>query len=404
MSRVLVANNGALAVTAADRFARAGLDVYTAEAGPGAWRLARVGLPVTFGPGASNDPFEDADAMLGAVGACSPDYVFTGYGALSEEPGFATACQQHGSRWLGAEPHVLARAQDKLRTVELASQLGVPVLDHCLVGAGGDPGDAVALLSRSDGVVIKPVGGHGGALLVVRDRPALLQALSRAGGCLVETYAPDAVTVGVHVLRTPDGHVEDLAYSRSLLERGGKKLCESIGGTDTSPAGALVAAGALVSAMDLVGIATVEFLRHPGGELTFLEVNARLPLSFQAVEAVAGVDLILAQLDLARGLLPARSAPRAPHAAELRVFADSQEDKEAMTFVHEALGAESFLSDASSGEQGAWLLQRLVTGASENDCRAALAARPGYRPAASGAWEILDGSDPGQADARKDGT
>ncbi len=72
------------------------------------------------------------------------------------------------------------------------------------------------------------------------------------------------------------------------------------------------------------GAGTVEFLLSPEGEFSFLEVNTRLQVEHTVTEETTGIDLVIAQLEIARGkrLDNTETPPPHGHAFEFRINAE----------------------------------------------------------------------------------
>ena len=80
---------------------------------------------------------------------------------------------------------------------------------------------------------------------------------------------------------------------------------------------------AIAGAAGYVGAGTVEFLVAGDGTWCFLELNARLQVEHPVTEAVAGLDLVRAQLEIAAGEpleLEQEDVDLRGHALECRLY------------------------------------------------------------------------------------
>ncbi|MGE3143592.1 MAG: carboxyl transferase domain-containing protein, partial [Hyphomonadaceae bacterium] len=164
-------------------------------------------------------------------------------------------------------------------------------------------------------MMIKAVAGGGGrGIRIVRDdaeiAPALARASSEAGAAFgdgalyVEEYLPHARHIEVQIVG--DGAEAAHLWERECsLQRRHQKIVEIAPSPSLAPdtrRKLTEAAVRLARASKYRGLGTMEFLLAADGRrFCFIEANARLQVEHTITEEVLGLDLVRAQLEIARG-------------------------------------------------------------------------------------------------------
>jgi acetyl-CoA carboxylase biotin carboxylase subunit len=287
--------------------------------------------------------YRNVDAVLKAAKDTGAQAIHPGYGFLSENTDFAQAVQAAGLIWVGPSPAAIVAMGNKITARNLMEAAGVPV-----AAGTKDPvrtaEDAAAAADRIGyPVMIKASAGGGGMGMAVVDDPARMAdeyvkvtgfaaRLFGDDSVFVERYFPSVRHVEVQILGLPDGRVLALGERDCSVQRRNQKVAEETPCPVLDPAtreAMLQAARDAGKAVDYVGAGTVEFLlatapsASDSGDFFFLEMNTRLQVEHPITEAVLGIDLVRAQLQIAAGEDPGitESAP-AGHAIELRINAE----------------------------------------------------------------------------------
>jgi acetyl/propionyl-CoA carboxylase alpha subunit len=271
--------------------------------------------------GAAGVPaYLDGASLIAIARRAGCDAVHPGYGFLSEDGGFAGACERAGLTFVGPAPETLRVFGDKAAARVLAQRCGVPVLRG--VSAAVTVAEARVFfqgLGAGGAVMLKAVAGGGGrgmrpVLRLADLDEAFARASSEARGAFgsgdlyVEELMARARHVEVQIVGDGTGAVSHLWDRECSLQRQRQKLIEiapAFGLPDAVRAGMLEAAVALGAAVAYRGVGTIEFLvdARPGAapRFAFIEANARLQVEHTVTETVTGRDLVAIQLQIADG-------------------------------------------------------------------------------------------------------
>ena len=265
---------------------------------------------------------------------CGAEAIHPGYGFLSENPGFAQACEDAGIAFIGPTPEQMRAFGLKHTARDLAEQRGVPLLPG--TGLLADVAQARAEALRIGyPVMLKSTAGGGGIGMrlvwsedELSDAFASVQRLASANfkdaGLFLEKYVEQARHIEVQVFGDGAGTVLALGERDCSVQRRNQKVIEETpapGLTDAQRAELHATAVRLAQAVNYRSAGTVEFVYDAAtGQFYFLEVNTRLQVEHGVTEQVTGVDLVAWMVRLAAGDLPplATLAPT-PQGASIQV-------------------------------------------------------------------------------------
>jgi acetyl/propionyl-CoA carboxylase alpha subunit len=332
LRRLLIANRGEIAVRIVRACREMGIASIVAAApgereGMAAWLADEVTDVSTY---------LDGDGLVRAAVAARADAVHPGYGFLSEDPSFAERVIGTGLLWVGPPPEAMRRLGDKLAARALAEAAGVPVVP----GSAADDGTLVREAERlGTPLLVKAAAGGGGrGMRAIDDLADLQRALAAArdeagsafgdGRVFLERRLERVRHVEVQILLDDHGNAVHLGERDCSLQRRHQKLVEespspAVGPDLREALGS--AAVAIAERAGYRGAGTAEFLLAEDGAWWFLEMNARLQVEHPVTEAVTGVDLVRAQLEIAAGaVLGVRQddVVARGHAVEARVYAE----------------------------------------------------------------------------------
>ena len=341
LTTMLVANRGEIAVRVMRTAKAMGMKtvaVYS-EADANARHVREADQSVCIGPAAVAESYLGIEAILDAAQRTGADCIHPGYGFLSENQVFASACEAHGIEFIGPPNSAIEVMGDKARAKRAMIEAGVP----CVPGYQGDDQSLVTLVAEAKSVglpvMVKAAAGGGGrGMRLVHEASELESAIGLAQSEAQNAFGSSELIIEKAVVRPR--HVEIQVFADkagntvylgerdcSIQRRHQKVVEESPCPVMTSQLREAMGTAAVeaAKAVGYVGAGTVEFLLDEAGEFYFLEMNTRLQVEHPVTEMVTGYDLVEWQIRVARGEdLPAEQADidLFGHAIEVRLYAE----------------------------------------------------------------------------------
>ncbi len=345
-NKILIANRGEIACRVAATARRMGVRtvaVYS-DADADARHVHACDEAVHIGGSAPRDSYLRWERILEAAKATGAQAIHPGYGFLSENEAFASACAKAGLVFIGPPASAIAAMGSKSAAKSLMEKAGVPLVP----GYHGDNNDAAFLAKESARigypVLIKASAGGGGKGMRRVDKPedfaAALASCQREAKAsfgndhvLVERYVTRPRHIEIQVFADTQGQCVYLFERDCSVQRRHQKVLEEAPAPGMSEARRQQmgeAAVAAAKAVGYVGAGTVEFVAEEldDGDIRayFMEMNTRLQVEHPVTEAITGHDLVEWQLRVAAGQpLPATQAQlkMRGHAIEARICAEN---------------------------------------------------------------------------------
>jgi acetyl-CoA carboxylase biotin carboxylase subunit len=340
-NKILIANRGEIALRVARACRELGVQsvaVYsTADAKSAVVRFADEAVHV--GPPHPGKSYLHIPNVIGAALKTGADALHPGYGFLSEDPFFAEICANNGITFIGPQPEVMEKVGDKAIARELMQKAGLPLLPGTIepVQTVDEASDIASSIGYP--LIIKAVAGGGGrGMNVVRREEDLArlyqttrstaQAVFKDSAVYIERYLDAPRHTEVQLVCDVHGNGVYFFERDCSVQRRHQKLIEEAPSIHLSDAqrrdiGERAVKGAL--SVGYTGAGTMEFLLDDEGNLSFMEMNARIQVEHPVSEMITSTDLIQEQIRVAAGeRLSVSQDELAPHghAIECRINAE----------------------------------------------------------------------------------
>jgi len=341
MKKILVANRGEIAIRVMKTAQNMGIKtvaVYS-EADRSAPHVRFADEAVCIGEAPSNKSYLLGDKIIEVAKKLNVDGIHPGYGFLSENANFAESVENNGIIFIGPKSKSIKMMGDKLAAKDAVKDYNIPMVpgvDRAIT----DPKEAIEI-ARQIGfpILIKAAAGGGGkGMRIVEQEKDVQQQMERAiseatsafgnGAVFVEKYITSPRHIEIQILADSYGTVLHFFERECSIQRRHQKVIEEAPSSILTPqlrAEMSQAAIMVAKSCNYLGAGTVEFLVDNKLNFYFLEMNTRLQVEHPVTELISNVDLVELQIKIARGeklALKQEDLKIKGHALELRVYAE----------------------------------------------------------------------------------
>ncbi|OQR58300.1 acetyl-CoA carboxylase biotin carboxylase subunit [Bacillus sp. CDB3] len=318
IKKVLIANRGEIAV----RIVRAckEMDIETvaiySEADKESLHVQIADEAYCVGPTISKESYLNLTNIISVAKLTGCDAIHPGYGFLAENADFAELCRECNLIFIGPSPEAISKMGTKDVARDTMKEAGVPIVPGSQ-GIIKNTKEAIELANQIGyPVIIKATAGGGGkGIRVARHEEELVKGIQITQqeastafgnpGVYLEKYVEDFRHVEIQIMADTHGNAIHLGERDCTIQRRLQKLLEE------SPSPALDenirqqmgdAAVKAAVAVDYTGAGTVEFIyEYKTKSFYFMEMNTRIQVEHPVTEMVTGMDLIKEQIRVASG-------------------------------------------------------------------------------------------------------
>ncbi|WP_261129391.1 acetyl-CoA carboxylase biotin carboxylase subunit [Bacillus sp. Marseille-Q3570] len=318
IKKVLIANRGEIAVRIIRACKEMNIEtiaVYS-EGDKESLHVRLADEAYCIGPILAKESYLNFTNIMSVATLTGADAIHPGYGFLAENADFAEICAECNITFIGPSPEAINRMGTKDVARTTMKEAGVPIVPGS-EGIIESKEEAIELAEEMGyPVIIKATAGGGGkGIRVARTEQELVkginmtqqEAASAFGnpGVYIEKYIEDFRHVEIQVLGDNHGNVIHLGERDCSIQRRLQKLVEETPSPALDPEKREEMGEAAVRAAKAVnysGAGTVEFIfEHNTGDFYFMEMNTRIQVEHPVTEMVTGIDLIKEQIRVAGG-------------------------------------------------------------------------------------------------------
>ncbi|MDB5828232.1 MAG: acetyl/propionyl-CoA carboxylase subuit alpha [Variovorax sp.] len=339
--KILIANRGEIAcrvIKTAKKMGILTVAVYS-DADKDARHVELADEAVHIGAAPSRESYLQADRIIAACKQTGAEAVHPGYGFLSENEAFARKVEEEGIVFIGPKHYSIAAMGDKIASKKLANEAKVNTIPGW--NEAIETAERAVEIAREIGypVMIKASAGGGGkGLRVAHDDKEAFEGFTACRNearnsfgddrVFIEKFVVEPRHIEIQVLGDSQGNVIYLNERECSIQRRHQKVIEEAPSpfiTDATRKAMGEQAVQLAKAVKYQSAGTVEFVVGKDQSFYFLEMNTRLQVEHPVTECITGLDLVELMIRVAAGeALPLKQADvkREGWAIECRINAE----------------------------------------------------------------------------------
>ena len=315
--KILIANRGEIACRVIHTCKKMGIKTVAiySDADESALHADLADEAISIGGSSSSESYLVIEKIIAACKESKADAVHPGYGFLSENEDFAKALEKNKIAFIGPNRKAIVSMGDKIKSKKIAEEASVNVIPG-YTKAIKDEKEAVEIAKEIGYPVLlkASAGGGGKGMRVVRNDDECIDGFTRAKNesrasfgddrIFAEKFITEPHHIEIQILADKKSNAIFLGERECSIQRRHQKVIEEAPSpfiNDQTRQEMGRQAIALAKAVDYESAGTVEFIVDKDQNFYFLEMNTRLQVEHPVTEMVTGIDLVEQMIKIAFG-------------------------------------------------------------------------------------------------------
>ncbi len=315
MHKLLIANRGEIACRIIKTCRKMGIKTVAiySDADINSLFVQMADEAVNIGASPSSQSYLNVDKILGAVKKTGATMVHPGYGFLSENRNFAEALAKAGVIFVGPSVYSIEMMGDKIQSKKIALEAKVSSVPGHL-GVIKDAQEAIEIASQIGfPVMVKASAGGGGkGMRIVNSVDEISEAFLSASNEARNSFSDDRVFIEkfienprhieIQVLADKHGNIVCLGERECSIQRNNQKVIEEAPSPfldEKTRQKMYEQSKALAQKVKYYSAGTVEYIMDKNKNFYFLEMNTRLQVEHPVTELVTGLDVVELMIKIA---------------------------------------------------------------------------------------------------------